>query len=209
MKQLALRILKYVFFVLIFLLIIVILIPFDLFDMKQAQRIAKWKSVYEQIEYSFSLIKLYEGTIIPQEEKENKSSDDDVIKRIIPYMNLSSDKYIKKKYRYRKMNGHHLIKNSEYFFDKFFKKKDGVYLSIKKTPSDSEIDNRPLYIMFVDINGKNKPNKIGKDIFFINIYEDKITALGKDKPHSDLKSNCSPIGEGFYCSEYYLLGGRF
>lgn len=210
MKRRALKILKNVFGILIIILIIIILIPFDLFDMKQAQRIAKWKSVYEQLEYSFSLIKLYEGTIIPKNITNNTSINDDyIINKITPYMNLSSDKFVNNKYKYKKMNGRPLSKNSQFYFDKFLKRKDGVYIGIRKNQTDYKNNNQPLYIMFVDINGEKKPNRIGKDIFFLNIYTDKITALGKNADHSVLKSNCSPIGGGFYCSEYYLLGGRF
>ena len=63
--------------------------------------------------------------------------------------------------------------------------------------------------MYVDINGVETPNRIGQDVFFINIYKDRISALGSNKDYAKLKSNCSPIGNGLYCSEYYLLGGRF
>ena len=61
--------------------------------------------------------------------------------------------------------------------------------------------------MFVDINGKKKPNKIGEDIFFISIYKDKIAPFGSTRKHAELKKNCSPLGSGMYCSEYYLRSG--
>ena len=63
--------------------------------------------------------------------------------------------------------------------------------------------------MFVDINGKEKPNRIGQDIFFMSVYKNSVTALGNGKNHARLKTDCSPIGRGVYCSEYYLLGGSF
>lgn len=210
MKQIALKIIKSVFIILILTSLIILLIPFDLFDMKQAQRIAKWKSVYEQLRYSFSLVKLYEGSIIPLKTEDGKIlTDEYIIERIAPYMNLESDKYINNKYKYRKMNGHPLSKTSQFIFNKFLKRKDGVFIGIRKNELRTDENDNPLYIMFVDINGIEKPNRIGKDIFFISISKDSISALGKGKAHSVLKSNCSPIGGGFYCSEYYLLGGRF
>ena len=61
----------------------------------------------------------------------------------------------------------------------------------------------------IDINGKKKPNRIGQDIFFISIFREHIEPLGNDRPYSALKTNCSPIGSGVYCSEYYILGGKF
>jgi hypothetical protein len=63
--------------------------------------------------------------------------------------------------------------------------------------------------MFVDINAEDKPNKIGQDIFFMSVYKDRVAALGNGKTHARLKADCSPIGRGVYCSEYYLLGGSF
>lgn len=209
MKKIAPKILKYVFIILIILAIIIVLIPFDLFDMEQAQRIAKWKSVYEQLNYSFSLVKLHEGSIIPTEIKNDSYNNDYIVKYISPYMNLESNEYINSKYKYRKMNGHSLAKTSQFIFDKFLKRKDGVFISIRKNELKTNNNYNPLYLMFVDINGNEKPNRIGKDIFFISIYKDKISALGKNKELSALKASCSPIGGGFYCSEYYLLGGQF
>ena len=61
----------------------------------------------------------------------------------------------------------------------------------------------------IDINGVDKPNRIGQDIFFLSVYKNHVTALGKGKNHARLKTDCSPIGRGVYCSEYYLLGGSF
>lgn len=206
MKRQALRILKYVFLFLIALSVIIMLFPIDLFDMKQAQRIAKWKSVYEQLEYSFSMVNLFEGCIVPKEIQKKEITLEYITKRIIPYLNLESEKYISPNYKYRKMNGSRVKKDSDYYYEKFLKRKDGVYLGIKE---NTVPDNSALYTMFIDINGNEKPNIIGKDIFFINIYQDSINALGKDKEHSEIKTDCSPIGEGFYCSEHYLLGGRF
>ena len=209
MTQIALKIIKSALIIFILTALIILLIPFDLFDMKQAQRIAKWKSVYEQLEYAFSLVKLYEGDIIPSADSDGKAvSDDYIIKRIAPYMNLKTDNYLDNKYKYRKMNGRFLSKTSQFIFDKFLQRKDGVYVGIRQN-SLQEGNNNPSYLMLVDINGNDNPNRIGKDIFFVNLHKDNISALGKGKDHTALKSSCSPIGGGFYCSEYYLLGGKF
>lgn len=211
MKNLSFSLFKLLSIVAILLLMFVILIPFNLINMEQAQRIAKWKSVYENIKYSFSLVKLHEGTIIPSaEESEKVVNEEYIMFRLFPYLNLESNEIIKPyKYGYRKMNGSPVIKNSQFYFDKFVKRKDGTIIGLKENNIEAKNENQPLYFMFVDINGKQKPNRIGQDIFIINIFKDSINAMGKGKTHSALKANCSPISSGLYCSEYYLLGGRF
>ena len=212
MKNLSFSVFNVVSVVAVILLIILIVMPFNLINMEQAQRIAKWKAEFEQLEYCFSLVKLHEGTIIPTEQEAGKLvTDEYMLERFKPYFNLSDETNFQeiKKYSYRKMNGSAMDKDSQFFFDKFFVNKNGMILSIKKSLKEKVTDKHPLYFMYVDINGLEKPNKIGQDIFFVSIYKNHVQALGKNKEYIKLKSNCSPISNGLYCSEYYLLGGRF
>ena len=192
-------------------IIILIVLPFNLINMEQAQRIAKWKSEYEQLSYCFSLVNLHEGSIIPTEEKVGKIiTEEYILERFKPYFNLVEvDLREFKKYSYRKMNGSLIPKDSQFYFDKFIVDKDGTILSIRKNEHKIISEVQPLFFMFVDINGVEKPNRIGRDIFFLNIYRNNISALGNGRSRVKLKSNCSPIGTGLYCSEYYLLGGKF
>ena len=81
-------------------------------------------------------------------------------------------------------------------------------------PSPKEFSNLTSGpISYINCSSVHMPftvtNKIGQDIFFMSIYKDKVTALGNGKNHARLKADCSPIGRGVYCSEYYLLGGGF
>ena len=212
MKKLPFGISKIIVVVTISILLITIVLPFDLFNMEQAHRIAKWKSTYEKLKYSFSLAQLNGDTKFETNGDTNIIDEESyIISKLAPYFNLETDEYtIQPKYKYRKMNGRRLEKNSQFKFDHFVKRKDGVFIGLNKNLlKTSNDDNLPNYIMFVDINGNEKPNMIGKDIFFINVYKDSIHALGSGKEHSQLKANCSPVGGGLYCSEYYLLGGNF
>lgn len=210
MKKISLKIIKIFFLIFIILLIFILLIPFNMFDVEQAQRIAKWKSVYDKLDYSFALVKLHEGSIIPFDTNNDQTiSEDVIIERFIPYLNSKSDKPISLKYKFKKLNGKLLRSVPQFDFTKFLITKNGIIIGIKQNQLENNEANKPLYLMFVDINGKQPPNIIGKDIFFINIYKDKILPLGNGKSRSIIKSNCSPIGAGFYCSEYYLHGGRF
>ena len=196
---------------LIIVLIILIILPFHINNLDQAQRIAIWKSKYEDLSYCFSLVKLYEKIIVPDSTENGKIvSEEDFTERIKPYFDITGKINSKKShYSYRKMNGHPVLKSSQFFFNDFLKCKDGTLISVKENESEISSESHPSFYMFVDINGRRKPNRIGQDIFFISIFKDNIEALGHDRPYSALKTNCSPIGSGVYCSEYYLLGGKF
>ena len=212
MKKFSFSIFNIGSIILITIIILLILFPFNLINMEQAQRIAKWKSTYEKLKYSFELVKLHEGCLIPREKEVGKIiTEEYILQRFAPYFNVKSNNIILNPYKfgYRKMNGSPVIKSSQYYFDKFIEQKDSVLIGIKQNSVKKINKNQPLYYMFVDINGIKKPNRIGQDIFIISIFRDNIKALGEDRIHSILKTNCSPIGNGLYCSEYYLLGGRF
>ncbi len=194
----------------IILFMIFAVCPFELIDMKQAQRIAKWKSKYEEFDYCFKLVDIYEGIIAEKNDIDEDISNKLIVSKIKTYLNLSEDSLIPyKKYGYKRKNGRIIPMNSQFYFDKFLKCKDGSLISFKKSHNTENKGNYPLYYMFVDINGEEKPNRIGHDIFFINIYSHEIKALGFDKEYARMKKNCSPVGSGLYCSEFYLLGGHF
>lgn len=211
MKHLSFSIFNVFSVVAVILIIILILLPFNLINLEQAERIAKWKSEYEKLKYSFSLVNMYEGKIIPNQGEADKIITDSYIwERFAPYFNLKDDsKPVSKRYSYRQMNGKPVRKNRQFYFENFYETKDGVFLSVKKNSSEIVCDSLPLYYMFVDINGSAKPNRIGQDIFFISIYRNTISALGSGRTHARLKADCSTIARGLYCSEYYLLGGSF
>lgn len=202
MKNLSFSLFNVISMGLIVLLIVLMLIPFNLGDVEQAQRIAKWINVYEKMDYSFNLIKTHENFVVP----ENILDETSYLEFLKPYLNVKEDIKVKK-HKYRLNNGRRVEKNSQFYYTNFVETKDGCYMGIKERQSVLSADNKPLYYLFIDINGKQKPNRVGKDIFFINIYKDKISAVGDKEKHAKLKANCSPIGTGFYCSEYYLHSG--
>ena len=208
MKNLSFSLFNIVSILSMILLIILILVPFNLINLEQAQRIAKWKSEYEKLKYSLELVNLHEGSIVPSAEEAGKVlSEAYMWDRIFPYMNIDVHQPENiKHYGYRKMNGTLIKKTGRYYFEKFVKTKNGVILGLKENQSEIKDENSPFYYMFVDINGEEKPNRIGQDIFFLSIYKHSVTAVGQGRTHSILKADCSPIGRGVYCSEYYLLG---
>lgn len=184
------------------MMMILILVPFDLINLKQAQRIAKWLSVYERVSYSLDLIKLNEGCIIPSAEETGKIITEDNVKNMIySYMSIDNTAKKVKKYSYRKLNGTPVKKHKPYYFEDFVLTKTGETVGIKELQSK-------LYYMFIDINGTEKPNRIGEDIFFIKLYPDKYEPMGEGVKYASLKLGCSPLGSGLNCADYYLHGGN-
>ncbi len=211
MKNLSFSLFNVISVFLIIILIILIAVPFNLINIEQAQRIAKWKSEYEKLNYCFELVNIHEGSIVPSNEEAGKIVNEDfILERIKPYFNFKDEYFISlKKYKYKKMNSSPIKKDYKFYFDKFITDKTGMLISLKQNDVKIISENQPLYFMFTDINGTEKPNRIGQDIFFISIYKNKVEALGNNRSHAKLKMNCSPIGSGLYCSRYYLSGGRF
>ena len=191
-------------------LIIAAACPFNLMDMEQAQRIAKWKSDFEQLSCCFKLADIYEGAMAEKTNYDDKTALQMLAVKLKPYFNYEDEHPAGiKGYKYRRKNGRAMPKHSQFYFNSFLKKKDGSLISFKKNVNLQDEEKEPLYYMFIDINGEKKPNRTGEDIFFINVYKHQIKALGADKDYARLKRNCSPAGSGLYCSEFYLLGGRF
>lgn len=211
MRNFSFSLFNIVFGFSIILLVVLILIPFNLINLEQAQRIAKWKAEYERLKYSFELVNLHEGSIIPSVSEEKEIiSEEYVWNRILPYFKFGDEKLKKiKKYKYRKMNGLPIKNGYKHYFENFIETKSGMLFSIKQNHVEITDEKIPLYFAFIDINGIEKPNRIGQDIFLMEIYKHNVNAFGKGKNYARLKADCSPIGKGVYCGEYYLLGGSF
>lgn len=64
-------------------------------------------------------------------------------------------------------------------------------------------------IIIIDINGSEKPNKFGHDVFFLvrNEQADSITPYGADKGHNAIKNDCSATGSGMYCAAWIYQNG--
>ena len=109
-----------------------------------------------------------------------------------------------KPYRINFMNG--TYPNNTYRFKDYKNTPSNATLAIKLF--DNPQDN--LYgLLMYDVNGKSGPNAWGKDVFGMNIYEDKFEPFCKSEPVSVQKRDCSKNGTGLCCSSYFLMGGNF
>lgn len=89
-----------------------------------------------------------------------------------------------------------------------FMSMDGIlYVFGFSPPSGIAADNDKIII--IDINGSEKPNRFGHDVFFLirNEQADSITPYGADKGHNVIKNNCSATGSGIYCASWIYQNG--
>lgn len=208
MRQKGFTIIEIVLIFFAIAVIAAVIIPLNLTDMHQAKRVAKWHKVYKELQYSFNLIKIEDGTILG--ENPDRMTQGEMFDRIAPYLDIANSENQPDfhKYNYRYRNKTFIKQSSRYYFNDFFMMNGNVIGSIKKNMERDSDNTKPYAYMLVDVNGLEKPNRIGLDIFFINIYNDRISAFGDGYPLMDLKAGCSKIGKGLFCSKYYLVGSH-
>lgn len=204
----AFTIIEIVIVIFLILMVASIFIPLNLANVKQAERIARWKNTFDEVKYSFEMLRAQD------EELFNPSKDinsKDLFVKIKPYLNIKHDKigsdYFQN-YKYKFLNGRKVNQFSNFYFSDLAMLESGVIIGFKLNDNRSSDPKSPFGLMMFDINGLEKPNKFGVDIFGIRIFPDRIEPFGEGRSHSALKVNCSPIGTGLYCSKYYLIGGK-
>ncbi len=188
-----------------------VFVPLNILNVSQAERVAKWKNVFEESKYSFEVLKAHDQGLM-KDLQSYKLSDSEAFDKIKPYLNIDkaqSTEETYKNYQYKFLNGRRVNSKSMFYVKDFATLESGVIIGFKLNRMRHTYRNTPVAMMLFDINGLDKPNKIGKDIFGINIYEEGIKAFGDGHSCPFLKANCSPVGAGTFCSKYYLIGGNF
>lgn len=105
------------------------------------------------------------------------------------------------------MNGKIIRYESKYKSKQFAHLKNGIIVSftgLKRVKTED-----PLGILFVDIDSKIKRNFLGRDVFVVLVFADRIEPYGYNSTRQTMKEDCSPVGSGLQCSAYYLVGGEF
>ena len=188
--------------VIVFLLIlgvVFLILPSSFNNTKQAKLISKWAQAYSSLEYMFSAVKA----------QQNPSAANDA-KNITQFNNLKKCLRITKPILYTPslMNGQAVEQNSPYYFDVYYKTSTDEIVGIKLINKKCQGKDVCSTIL-VDINGQEKPNKWGRDVFGANISQESIEPIGKGIESNRLRANCNRKNEGYYCSYYYLIGGKF
>lgn len=209
MSRKAFTIVEIVIVVFLILMVASIFIPLNISNVKQAERIAKWKNTFEESNYCFELIRAQNKDLFTATDADNSKN---IFSKMKPYLDIQDNKVSKdyfKDYKYKFLNGRKVSKYSNFYVKDFVLLQSGVILGFKLNDNRLGNPKSPFGLMLFDINGLEKPNKFGEDIFGLYLFPDKTTPFGDGYSHSALKVNCSPIGTGVFCSKYYLIGGKF
>ena len=176
----------------IFLIVAFLVAPLSLDDTMQAKNTSRWRSVQQDF------INIYYS--INTQKDQNELNFSDALKTIVN----SEIKDDSSSYKITFMNG--TFPNNTYRFKDFKTTYSNATLAVKLF--DSPQDNK-LGMLMYDVNGKVGPNVWGKDVFGMNIYDDKFEPFCKSESMSYQKQDCSKNGTGLCCSNYYLIGGSF
>lgn len=191
--------------------IILMLLPSKFITSKEATYISQWNETYHKMEYIFTaMIAQVDSDIVTsfKKAKTNQERETLMMNLIKPYLRITEEDEIIKKYSPSYMNGLVVQPNNDFYFEKLYLAKNGKIIGIKDIKDDDIF--HPAFIMMFDMNGLKGPNIWGKDIFAINIFIDgKITPIGSGWDINDLKHDCSTEGTGVSCSHYYRIGGEF
>ena len=191
--------------------IILLLIPSSFISSKEATYISKWNETFNKMEYIFTAMNAQADAEIVKSFKHAKNNEDRenlMINLVKPYLRISAQDELSKKYTPYYMNGKKVSKGDEYYFESLYTTENNIIVGIKDI-KDSDIYH-PGFLMVFDMNGTRGPNTWGKDIYGINIFADgKITPIGTGWDLDKLRKDCSNIGTGVACSYYYRIGGEF
>lgn len=176
----------------IFLIVAFLVAPLSLDDTRLAKNVSRWKDVQSDFTNIFYTINT--------DKTQKRENFEENFKKV-----LANDvKNDTKVYRISFMNG--TYPNDTYRFREFKNTFSNATLAVKMfdAPQDDI-----LGLLMYDVNGRKGPNVWGKDVFGMNIYEDKFEPFCKTDSISRQKQDCSKNGTGLCCSSYYLMGGNF
>ena len=149
-----------------------------------------------QVSYSFETLHEY--------KKLNNLDERASLKRLMHYLDAkpveSKEKF--KNYKYKMMNGAFYQKMDINKFNEIYEDATNRLIGVEYS-----FESEPYSTVWIDLNGKKKPNIVGKDIFLYEIYRNSVSPYKKGFKIESIKADCSKTGTGMSCSHYYILGG--
>lgn len=210
-KKTAFTVIEVLGVICLILILVGIFVPKFINNSEKAKTISGWKMIFENAQYE---VKLFQ---IQNKEKitaicENKSCDKtkEIVKILKPYLGVEtgSESVVVSDYKYSFLNSKRVKKKSRYHTEDFILVNKDLLIGLKWETCECD-DKIPCGYLLFDVNGTNPPNKFGKDIFGADIFKNELKAFGSGQDEFSLKKNCSKFRRGIYCSEYYLIGGKF
>ena len=200
--------LEYSIFLFVLLGILLLVMPVSFENTRQAGFISKWNEKFNRVEYMFSVINAHitDDMIKSMNKAETPQKRESLLLMLIkPYLRINTE-YRPKHYKPRYINGSRVYKGQSYYFDDFYFAENNTIVGIKDVKTETEDD--AFFIMLFDINGILPPNRWGKDIYGVSIFDGgKIEPFGYDMEMKELKKDC--METGISCSYYYKIGGGF
>ena len=191
--------------------ILLLIMPVSISSSRQANFISKWNEKFNRVEYMFSVINAHKTDDILKSMNKAKTPEERemfLLAIVKPYLRINTYNTPIKHYKPHYMNGAKVYKGQRYYFDDFYFAENNTIVGIKDIKNEKL--NDAFFIMMFDINGLLPPNRWGRDIFGINIYDGgRIEPFGFDLYMDELKKDCSESGTGVSCSYYYKIGGGF
>lgn len=195
---------------LVLLVILLLWIPLSTGNAVQANFISKWNEKFNRVEYMFSVINAHvtDDMIKSMKNAKDTHEREQILLTIIkPYMRINTEN-TPLYYNPRYLNGIRVWHGQKYYFSDLYYAENNTILGIKNIHTEKPED--PLFMMMFDINGKRLPNRWGRDIYGIYIYDNgRIEPFGFDMEMDELHADCSKAGTGISCSYYYKIGGGF
>ncbi len=86
---------------------------------------------------------------------------------------------------------------------------DGILYVFGYKSENTNVSLNNDKIIIIDINGSQKPNVFGQDVFFLYRDEeaDSIIPYGANKRYNVIKNSCSKYGDGMYCAAWIRQNG--
>ena len=196
----AFTLIEVVILLVIFILVALLVIPLSIDDTIQARNVSKWK----QVQSDSQEIPMHINTF-----SENNSNEIDLQTFVAALVKVHPlNKVVT--YNVKFLNGDK--SSADYTFSEKFITDNSGTLAFNwfKSPHYDKKTKRYIFgVIMYDVNGKQKPNVWGKDVFGMNIFKDAIEPFGKYHDADEIEFDCSRHGTGLYCSSYYLNGGNF
>lgn len=192
----AFTLLEVIILLVVFLMVALLIIPLSVDDTIQARNISRWKQTYATLQDMPTTVKSISGSQIELQTFLAALIKDYPLKNVVSY-----------KIKY--MNGD--SPQEMYKFKEIYETDLGATIAFKwlNPPKNDMNDKKIIGVLMYDVNGKQRPNIWGKDIFGINIYSDSVKPFGREHNSSDVQFDCSKQGSGLFCSSYYLDGGAY
>ena len=190
---------------------VILCIPAIFNNSKEAKVISDWKNNFAETQSNFEVFNISDKDKLETICKSNtEEKEQEIFKIIGPYLNVDLSKSAKnlKSYHYRFKNGAQIPMQSILFTRLFAYQDSGDIVGFKWLDCNCS-RTKPCGIALFDMNGIQKPNRIGIDIFGIYLYSDRIEAFGSKLTNEELERDCNKHSSGMNCSEYFLRGGKF